>query len=114
MPRAAKKFYYLAHAAVAASVGKDNSYGAGFWPMPARFSQLPSLISCSNKILDTHRVFPDEPVHMFTVKSDTRFSIAEGDLKRLVEFGLNQIKANDPGHVSLYFKGDAWKESDWR
>ena len=110
MPRAAKKFYDLAHAAVAGGM-KDNSFGAGYWPLPARLRRL--LVYNISGSKRSHKVFPDDPTHMFTFDLQG-FNIMEKDLQTLMELGLVRIQSNEPNQISLYFRGDPWKESDWR
>lgn len=113
MARTEKKFYQLAHAAVASGV-KDNSYGAGYWPLPARLANIQTFITSSNKIVKTHTVFPDTNMHMFTTNADTRFSIVENDLMTLIRLGFVGIRVNEPGKIAIYFKGEPWKTSDWK
>jgi hypothetical protein len=44
-----------------------------------------------------------ESPHLFTYKSDLRFSIGIADLKMLIRQGLMRMQVNNPGHITLYF-----------
>jgi hypothetical protein len=44
-----------------------------------------------------------ESPHLFTMKSDTHFSVGVADMRILIRNGLMRIQVNDPGKITLYF-----------
>ncbi len=66
-----------------------------------------------NLLMVLKRVFPGIPEyntilgtespHLFSYKSDTRFSVNMTDLKMLLRNGLMRMQVNNPGHITLYF-----------
>lgn len=88
--------------------GSDNSWGAGYYPLPPKLHHLGQFADMFRKPLE-HKVFPSAQgnTHMLTVPANTRFSIFGEDLKTLLRLGLQRIQANDPGKISFYFLADA-------
>ena len=83
--------------------GKDNSFGRGYHEVPPNLRNIQRFVTSSTKLLANHKVFPDQGVHMFTVKADHQFGILKKDLESLLRLGLIRIQSNDPGEISLYF-----------
>jgi hypothetical protein len=90
------------------SAGADNSWGRGYYPLPARLAGLGRFMDslAPTKLLD-HKVWPDDPteggdIHMLTVK-DRGVNIFVRDIESLIKNGLIRIQSNEPGQVSFYF-----------
>jgi hypothetical protein len=87
---------------------RDNSWGRGYYPLPARLSGLGRFVeNLSPKRLLAHHVFPDDGVHMLTAKSDTHLSIMRRDLQSLLDQGLVRIQVNDRGTIDFYFEDES-------
>lgn len=90
---------------------KDNSYGAGYYPLPPKLSYLGVYADSLRPMnLVDHKVFPDEGIHMLTTRCGHRLSIMAQDMKTLLRLGLVRIQSNEPGTISFYFyEGDGPK-----
>lgn len=94
---------------------QDNSWGRGYYPLPAQLSGLGRFMDglAPTRLLD-HKVWPDDPteggdIHMLTVE-DTNVSIGVLDIESLIENGLIRIQSNEPGAVSFYFVGKSERD----
>ena len=82
--------------------GQDNSWGAGYFPLPPKLHHLAQFSDIFRNVLD-HKVWPYEGSHMLTVPASTKLSIMVDDMKSLIGLGLTRIQVNDPGEISFYF-----------
>jgi hypothetical protein len=85
---------------------KDNSYGAGYYPLPTKLRNLSRFSDAFHKAnVIEHKVFPDEGVHMITVDTMGRFgfSIMRLDMESLLRLGLVRMQSNRPGTMAFYF-----------
>ena len=89
-------------------MAQDNSWGRGYYPLPAHLSGLGRFMDGlkPRKLID-HKVWPEDPtaggdIHMLTVV-DRDVSIMVRDIQSLIELGLIRIQSNNPGEVSFYF-----------
>lgn len=90
------------------AVVQDNSYGAGYYPLPPKLAGLGRFAECLKPAnLVDHKVFPEEGIHMLTAKVNTRFSIMVEDMKVLIRLGFLRMQSNEAGTVAFYFyEGD--------
>lgn len=82
----------------------DNSYGRGYFPLPARLSGLGRFSDALKPTRVRHTVFPDEGIHMLTIQAGPGFSIMSRDLESLLRLGLMRMQSNEPGEISFYFQ----------
>ena len=76
---------------------KDNSFGLGNYKNTYAIKQF---VTCTG--MPDFKYYPDQEMSLYTFVADTHFSIAEGDMKTLVKAGLQQIKVNENGFITLY------------
>lgn len=94
---------------------QDNSWGRGYYPLPAHLSGLGRFMDgLSPQNLLDHKVWPDDraaggDIHMLTVE-DRDVSIFSRDLESLLKNGLIRIQSNEPGQVSFYFVDKAERD----
>lgn len=87
---------------------RDNSYGRGYYPLPAKLSGLGRFVeNLSPKRLLDHHVFVEDGIHMLTAKTDVRLSIMRRDLESLLDQGLVRIQVNEPGTIDFYFEDES-------
>jgi len=86
---------------------QDNSFGLGFYPLPARLSGLGRFVENlkPTKLLD-YKVWPRDGSWMLVAKADTRLSIMGEDMKSLIRLGLVRVQCNDLGTLSFYFQDE--------
>jgi len=96
----------VAHTCAAAV--QDNSYGAGYYPLPPKLAGLGRFAECLKPAnLVDHKVFPEEGIHMLTTKVNARFSVMGEDMKTLIRLGFVRMQSNEAGTVAFYFyEGD--------
>lgn len=85
----------------------DNSFGLGYYPLPAKLSGLGRFVAnLAPKKLVSHKVFVEKDglTHMLTAKVDLQFSIMVLDMQSLINHGLIRVQCNDPGTMAFYFK----------
>lgn len=89
------------------TAAEDNTWGRGNVPLPTKLSGLGRYVAAlaPGKIL-SHKAFPDDFVHMLTVKVSHSLSMMVEDNKTLIRLGLLRIQCNDPGTLSFYFQGE--------
>ena len=85
--------------------GEDNSWGAGYYPLPVRLRSAERYVEALRAPID-HKVFPypDSNTHMLTVRADLRLVMMAEDIMALKsKLGLQRIQVNKPGEISFYF-----------
>jgi hypothetical protein len=87
------------------STAEDNTYGRGYYPLPAKFARLGDFVGNLRPLkLVAHRVFVDDKIHLLRAKVDVRLSIMALDMKSLLKLGLVRIQCNEPGTLDFYFQ----------
>ena len=82
----------------------DNSWGAGYYPLPVRILSI--IKRTTDWKPETHRVFPDDGTHLLMGKHKNKFDIGVADLQSLIKYGkLERIRVED-NKLKLYFGGE--------
>lgn len=92
---------------------EDNSWGLGHYPIPKSLLSLGRFCDALRPAnIEDHKVFPNDGVHMLTVKAGPKLSIMAADMRQLLKLGLSRIQSNDMGKVSFYFEGHGVERDD--
>lgn len=99
--------YDYDHRTAESAPQKDNSFGLGYYPLPAKLAGLGRFVENLRpaRLVD-HKVYPKEGIHLLVAKVDTRLSIMVEDMKVLIRMGLMRMQTNEIGTLTFYFQDE--------